>query len=71
MAASTYNDTIASTDKAKPSKSGIFSGLFNKFVDVQMAKARVITADYLSGVSDEELLSYGWEPQDIKRLRNR
>lgn len=70
MATSTYNASVATSAKADLSKPGIFSKFFDRFVDVQTAKARGIIADYLTGVSDQELLSYGWEPADIKRLRN-
>jgi len=71
MATSTYNASVATPAKADPSKPGILSKFIDRIVDVQTAKARGIIADYLSGVSDQELLSYGWEPADIKRLRNR
>ncbi len=71
MATSTYNESLATQGKVETVKSGIFDRFFKRIVDIQTAKARVITADFLSGVSDQELLSYGWEPEDIKRLRNR
>lgn len=71
MATSTYNESLAGQGKEETAKAGIFNRFFRGIVEIQTAKARVITADFLSGVSDQELLSYGWEPEDIKRLRNR
>ena len=71
MATSTYTQHLVSSGDAKAVKPGIFNKLLKHIVDVQTAKARTMTAEFLSGVSDQELLSYGWELEDIKRLRNR
>ena len=71
MATSTYNAPLATPGNATEGKSGFFTGVLNHIVEVQSAKARVVIADYLQGVSDEELLRYGWTQQDINRLRGK
>ena len=70
MATSTYNASLADRNDAGQSKPGLFTKLLKGFVEMQTTRARVLTADFLSGVSDEHLASYGWTKQDIKRLRN-
>ena len=70
MATTSYNASLATRNDAGQSKPGLFSKLLNGFVEMQTTRARILTADFLSGVSDEQLASYGWTQQEIKRLRN-
>jgi hypothetical protein len=71
MATSTFNAPLATPGNAAESKPGFFAGVLNHIVEVQSAKARVVIADYMTGISDEELMRYGWTQQDIKRLRGK
>ena len=67
MATSTFNPTLA---QGAPTKTGFFAKLAQRFVAQRTAKARELTATYLSSVSDAQLVSYGWTAEEIKRLRN-
>jgi hypothetical protein len=71
MATSMYNPSMAGSDGSAKNKTGIFAKLGQQFVEQRMAKARAVTADFLSHYSDEQLESYGWSKQDVKRLRNK
>ena len=67
MATSTYSAALAHDI---PAKNGFFTKVAQRFVAQRTAKARALTATYLSSVSDAQLVSYGWSAEDIKRLRN-
>ncbi len=67
MATSTFNATLA---QGTPAKDGFFARVAQRFVAQRTAKAREMTATYLSSVSDAQLVSYGWSAEEIKRLRN-
>ncbi len=69
MATSTYNPSLASSSDDSQAKPGFFSKIFNGFVEMQTARARILTAQFMSSLTDEQLADYGWSPQDIKRLR--
>ena len=69
MATSTYNPSFDSSPDAPQAKSRFFSRLFNGLVEMQTARARILTAQFMSSLTDEQLKDYGWTPQDIKRLR--
>ena len=69
MATSTFNASLAQRGAA-PSKPGFFAKLAKQFVAQRTAKARQMTAWYLSSYSDEQLVSFGWSAVDIKRLRD-
>lgn len=69
MAASTYNPSFGTVSGAEQSKPGIFAKFAQRFVAQRTAKARQMTAWYLSSYSDEQLAGLGWSAADIKRLR--
>lgn len=69
MATSTYNPSFAPSSDASQPKAGLFTRLFNGLVEMQTARARIVTAQFMSNLTDEQLSEYGWTPQDIKRLR--
>lgn len=69
MATSTFNHSLpqGAAGQAQP---GFLAKVAERFVAQRTAKARQMTAWYLSSFSDEQLVSYGWSAAEIKRLRN-
>jgi hypothetical protein len=69
MAASTFNPSFGAVRGVEQSKPGLFAKFAQQFVAQRTAKARQMTAWYLSSYSDEQLAELGWSAVDIKRLR--
>lgn len=70
MAASTFDTSFAAFTETEKAKPGFFATFAQKFVDQRTAKAKHMTASYISSISDEKLAEFGWSAADIKRLRN-
>lgn len=72
MATTTFNDSISAHGQAQAQpKAGFWARMAQRFHDTQLAKARQMTAHYLQPVSDDQLASFGWSAEDIRRMRNR
>lgn len=72
MATTTFNDSVSAHGQAQAQpKAGVWARMAQRFHDTQLAKARHMTAQYLQPMSDEQLASFGWSADDIKRMRNR
>lgn len=69
MATSTFNHSVPQGGVTQ-TQPGFFAKVAERFVAQRTAKARQMTAWYLSSFSDEQLVSYGWSAAEIKRLRN-
>jgi len=70
MATATLNPTFSARGTTgEHQNSGFLANLASRFVEQRIAKARQHTANYVAGMSDEKLASFGWNEQEIQRLR--